>query len=101
MFIAIKSEMIFKIQMNEKLSPPEGPMKVNPVSTSVCRLTWNPPKRKSMSKILGYVIERIDVVSGITSTVGFSTTAETFADQLQQDGKYLLCVRAFSSKGEE
>ncbi len=57
------------IEIIDKPSAPEGPLKVSDVTNNTAVLAWKPPKDDGGSPITGYVIEKMDVARGEWSPV--------------------------------
>jgi hypothetical protein len=54
----------FEIEVIDKPSAPEGPLKVADVTAQSAVLSWNPPKDDGGSPIENYIIEKMDVSRG-------------------------------------
>ncbi len=57
------------IEVIDKPSAPEGPLKVSDVTNNTAVLAWKPPKDDGGSPITGYIIEKMDVARGEWSPV--------------------------------
>lgn len=63
--------MPIEVQVIDKPSAPEGPLKVSDVTSQMCVLAWQPPKDDGGSPIENYVIEKMDVARGEWTSVRF------------------------------
>jgi hypothetical protein len=79
-------------------SKPKGPLKVNDVTKSGCKLAWQPPEDDGGKPITGYVVEKLD--KGRWVPVGRSKEPEMDVGGLQEGKEYSFRVRAVNDEGE-
>jgi predicted phage tail protein len=80
--------------------PPEGPLEIDDIYANGCKVTWKTPKDDGGLPIEGYIVEKLDVDTGIWSMVGTSTTLSIKCDTLEKGKQYEFRVKAFNSEGE-
>lgn len=70
-----KGEVRVPIELDviDKPSAPEGPLKVSDVTSQSAVLSWQPPKDDGGSPIQNYVIEKMDVARGEWQPVFYSS----------------------------
>jgi len=80
--------------------PPEGPLEVSDVYANGCKLAWKPPKDDGGLPIECYVVEKLDVETGIWTEVGVSTVCSIKCDTLEEGRQYEFRVKAVNAEGE-
>lgn len=91
-----------EIEVIDKPSAPEGPLKVSDVTNQTAVLSWQPPKDDGGSPIENYIIEKMDVARGEwapVDTVGGNVT-QTKIGKLTPNKEYKFRVRAVNKEGE-
>uniref|UniRef100_A0A0N5A493 non-specific serine/threonine protein kinase n=1 Tax=Parastrongyloides trichosuri TaxID=131310 RepID=A0A0N5A493_PARTI len=54
-------EGTFELLVQDKPSPPEGPLIIEDVNKSGCVLSWSPPKDDGGAEVTNYIVERRDI----------------------------------------
>ncbi|CAJ0936046.1 unnamed protein product, partial [Mesorhabditis belari] len=76
----------FEVVVQDRPSPPEGPLEVSDVTKDSCTLAWNPPKDDGGSEITNYVVEKRDIKSGTWAPVSNFVAGTTCTVPKLQDG---------------
>jgi predicted phage tail protein len=89
-----------RVNVVSRPGPPEGPLEVSGVHKNGCKLAWKPPKDDGGLPITGYVVEKLDVDTGIWSPVGRTEGLTIPVDGLEPGKEYEFRVRAVNDEGE-
>lgn len=79
--------------------PPEGPMEISDVYANGCKIAWDPPKDDGGLPIEGYIVEKLDVDTGIWTEVGMSQTCSIKCESLEMGKMYEFRVKCFNAEG--
>ena len=81
-------------------SKPKGPLKVEDVTKTGCKLKWDKPEDDGGSPIKSYVVEKYDKATGRWSPVGRTDEPEFEVKGLQEGHAYKFRVKAVNDEGE-
>uniref|UniRef100_A0AAF5DMX8 non-specific serine/threonine protein kinase n=1 Tax=Strongyloides stercoralis TaxID=6248 RepID=A0AAF5DMX8_STRER len=96
-----KDEGIFELIVQDKPSPPEGPLVIENVTKSGCKLSWNPPKDDGGSEITNYVVERRDIKNQSWVPVNQFCTGTTYTvSKLHEGHDYEFRIIAENALGQ-
>ncbi|CAJ0587388.1 unnamed protein product, partial [Mesorhabditis spiculigera] len=85
----------FEVTIQDRPSPPEGPIVVEDVNKDSCTLHWKPPKDDGGSEITNYVVEKRDVKTGTWVPVSnFVAGTTCIVPKLQEGHEYEFRVSA-------
>ncbi len=79
---------------------PQGPLKVEDIFADRCRVEWRVPRDDGGSPITHYLLEKMDVASGIWVPCGKSTELHCNVEGLEEMHEYQFRVRAVNAEGE-
>ncbi|XP_041468950.1 twitchin-like isoform X3 [Lytechinus variegatus] len=86
--------------VQDRPSPPRGPLEISDVYADHCSLAWQPPEDDGGSDILNYIIEKAEANDDYWSKVtGFCQEPKGTATKLNQGTTYKFRVRAENSAG--
>ncbi|KAI6175533.1 hypothetical protein M3Y97_00699600 [Aphelenchoides bicaudatus] len=95
-----EDEGVFEINVQDRPSPPEGPLQVENITKDGCTLSWNPPKDDGGSEITNYVVERREVNSNAWVPVSqFATGTTCTVNKLHEGHSYEFRVMAQNALG--
>ena len=82
--------------------PFKGPLEVDEITKSSCRLSWKAPEDNGGKPITGYVVEKMDKASGRWVPVSRTdpNVTECPVKGLQEGHEYLFRVKAVNDEGE-
>ena len=89
-----------RVNVVSRPGPPEGPLEVSGVHKNGCKLAWKPPLDDGGLPITGYVVEKLDVDTGIWSPVGRTEGLTIPVEGLEPGKEYEFRVRAVNDEGE-
>uniref|UniRef100_A0A0N5C6U2 non-specific serine/threonine protein kinase n=1 Tax=Strongyloides papillosus TaxID=174720 RepID=A0A0N5C6U2_STREA len=104
--LTIKNELgqddgIFELIVQDKPSPPEGPLIIEDVNKSGCKLSWNPPKDDGGSEITNYIVERRDIKNQSWVPVNqFCTGTSCTVSKLHEGHDYEFRIIAENALGQ-
>lgn len=81
-------------------SRPGGPLKVDDVTATGCKLKWKKPEDDGGKPVTGYAIEKLDEKTGRWIPVGRTTEPEYDVKGLQEGHEYKFRVKAINDEGE-
>lgn len=91
-----------ELEVLDKPSAPEGPLKVSDVTNTFAVLSWLPPKDDGGSPIEAYVIEKMDVARGewtpVDTVSGLANSCKV--TKLTPKKEYKFRVRAVNKEGD-
>ena len=89
-----------KIFVVDVPSPPQGPLDISDITPENCTLAWKPPSDDGGSPITNYVVERMDVASGMwTKACVFVRGCHYEACGLELNKQYKFRIRAVNQYG--
>lgn len=95
-----EDEGIFEVIVQDRPSPPAGPMEISDVTKDSCCISWNPPEDDGGAEISNYVVERRDTKSNTWVPVSnFVTGTSCTVPKLHEGHEYELRVMAENSFG--
>ena len=79
-----------------------GPLEVDDITKSGCRLSWRPPEDDGGKPITGYIVEKMDKASGRWVPVSRTepNVTECPVKGLQEGHEYMFRVKAVNDEGE-
>ena len=89
-----------RVNVVSRPGPPEGPLEISGVHKNGCKIAWKPPKDDGGLPIAGYMVEKLDVGTGIWSPVGMSEGLTMSISGLEHGKEYEFRVRAVNEEGE-
>lgn len=86
----------------DRPSPPNGPLKVEDIHAEGCTLKWKPPSDDGGVPIDHYVVEKMDMATGLWTPAGTTkgSECELAVDTLNPDHSYKFRVKAVNRQGE-
>lgn len=91
---------LFEINVQDKPSPPKGPLEVSDVTKEGCVLSWQPPEDDGGSEITNYVIEKRDLQSNTWTPVStFVAGTVATVTKLAEGHQYEFRVMAENANG--
>lgn len=93
-----KAEAQFLVKVLDIPMPPEN-LTVHDITSSSCKLTWNPPKDDGNVPIVGYYIEKYDSKRGAFIRLDKTSLTEIFVEKLQKGQSYNFRVIAENKIG--
>lgn len=88
------------VTVQDKPSPPEGPLEISEITKESCKLRWKAPKDDGGSPIKHYVLEKMDVTRGSWTECGQSTDLIFKVPKLVHKKQYQFRVSAVNDLGE-
>lgn len=79
---------------------PKGPLKVEDVTKSGCKVKWEKPEDDGGKPITGYAVEKLDKATGRWVPVGRTADTEMDIKGLQEGHEYQFRVKAINDEGE-
>ena len=79
---------------------PQGPLKVEDIFADRCRVEYKVPKDDGGSPITHYIIEKMDVETGVWVACGKSSELTCNVEGLEENHEYSFRVKAVNSEGE-
>ncbi|PNF43664.1 hypothetical protein B7P43_G15461, partial [Cryptotermes secundus] len=95
-----KDEADVEITVLSAPSKPKGPLKVSDVTKNGCKLKWDKPEDDGGKPVTGYVVEKLDTLTGRWVPVGRTTEPEMDVKGLQEGNEYKFRVKAVNDEGE-
>lgn len=90
----------FEIIVQDRPSPPDGPINVSNITKESCTLSWKPPIDDGGSEITNYIVEKRDIKSGTWIPVSnFITNTTCTVPKLQDGHEYEFRVIAQNAFG--
>uniref|UniRef100_A0AC34RIM6 Twitchin n=1 Tax=Panagrolaimus sp. JU765 TaxID=591449 RepID=A0AC34RIM6_9BILA len=91
---------VFEVIVQDRPSPPKGPLAVDNVTKESCTLSWNPPEDNGGSEITNYVVERRDIKNQTWVPVSnFVTGTSITVPKLHEGHEYEFRVSAENALG--
>ncbi|ULT95623.1 hypothetical protein L3Y34_004374 [Caenorhabditis briggsae] len=95
-----EDEGIFEVVVQDKPSPPEGPLEVSDVTKDSCVLNWKPPKDDGGAEISNYIVEKRDTRTNTWVPVSaFVTGTSITVPKLTEGHEYEFRVMAENAFG--
>lgn len=91
-----------EVNILDKPSKPEGPLEVSAVHKEGCKLKWKKPKDDGGVPLTGYVVEKMDTVTGKWVPAGSVDSEKTDIEikGLDPNHRYQFRVKAINEEGE-
>uniref|UniRef100_A0A1I7S352 non-specific serine/threonine protein kinase n=1 Tax=Bursaphelenchus xylophilus TaxID=6326 RepID=A0A1I7S352_BURXY len=90
-----EDEGVFEIIVQDRPSPPVGPLVVDDVTKNSCTLSWSPPEDDGGAEISNYVVERREIHSGTWVPVSdFVVGTSCTVNKLHEGHEYEFRVSA-------
>uniref|UniRef100_A0A7E4VU92 non-specific serine/threonine protein kinase n=1 Tax=Panagrellus redivivus TaxID=6233 RepID=A0A7E4VU92_PANRE len=91
---------VFEIVVQDRPSPPKGPLVVDNVTKESCTLAWNPPEDDGGSELTNYVVERREIKSKSWVPVStFVVGTQITVPKLHEGHEYEFRVSAENALG--
>lgn len=95
-----EDEGVFEIIVQDRPSPPKGPLVVDNVTKDSCTLAWNPPEDDGGSEVTNYVVERREIRSNTWVPVSnFVAGTSCTVPKLHEGHEYEFRVMAENALG--
>lgn len=95
-----QDEATINLNILDKPSPPEGPMKVDDIHSEGCTLSWKPPVDDGGEPIECYQVQKLDMASGRWLPVGKTNDTKMKVNNLEPEHEYKFRVVAVNPEGE-
>lgn len=98
-----KAEGTLYLTITDRPFPPEGPLDVDDINAHSCKLTWQMPADNGGARVDGYIIDKMDELSGVWIGVDELKDGETLeydVKDLEEDHRYHFRVRAINKNGK-
>lgn len=91
-----------EINILDKPSKPEGPLKIGDIHKNGCKLKWGKPKDDGGTPIISYTVEKFDTETGHWESVcrADADTTELSIKGLEPNHRYQFRVKAVNDEGE-
>ena len=89
-----------KVTVQDRPSPPEGPLEISEITKESCKLKWKAPKDDGGSPIKHYILEKMDVTRGSWTECGQSVDLTFKVTKLIHKKQYQFRVLAVNEIGE-
>ncbi|KAK0400071.1 hypothetical protein QR680_003339 [Steinernema hermaphroditum] len=90
-----EDEGVFQVIVQDRPSPPVGPLEVSDINKDSCVLSWKPPEDDGGAEITNYVVERRDIKTNTWVPVTtFATGTQITVPKLHEGHEYEFRVMA-------
>ncbi|CAK5074870.1 unnamed protein product [Meloidogyne enterolobii] len=95
-----EAEGTFEVLIQDKPSPPKGPIVVDGVTKDSCQLSWKPPEDDGGSPLTNYVVEKREIGSNVWTPVSnFVPGCQCSVPKLKEGQEYEFRVCAENALG--
>ncbi|GAU87381.1 hypothetical protein RvY_00244-2 [Ramazzottius varieornatus] len=88
------------VEVLDKPSAPEGPLKASDIHKEGCTLAWKAPEDDGGSEIVKYVVEKMDTSRGTWVDAGETPDTKIKINKLTPNKEYAFRVKAVNAQGE-